>query len=575
MGCGRRPPTTLALLAAVVVLQAQTPGRQAAAQQYSGNYLVNHPGFSDGIPYCSGNAGDANCFRIDSPVPPDVCTMRDATTQACLATSPNYAYPSTVLGSRPESAHVVLHEDGWTTCNAQDPMCVPGGIHTQQDIDWSQVEGAEYMVVARKELEGSANIFVDAAHGDDRSGWGTRESPLRSLRAALKRWLVPGKCHPYCGDVAHARSGTVHMRQGIYAGADNREIELLIDAGAAVTVTVDSDTSDGVRGVSMSRDPSVDVRIEGGAFWIKATGAGTLSLLSMSVRNTSSDAIIVGASTTLVTDLHFPHGRYNQVLRTLDATGAVVYSPNWDISVDERFVGQDVKCDSSNGCTAIRPTHGFDARFHTPFDLGGATSACQGQRCAVPAPSPAPGLAQYSQWQRGLGAVVTSAGTGCINGGVLVAINEPGVSGSGFSALFTVHGHISSVSVTAAGTGYTNNGQASATCTGVTGCVGSGFAGTCQTTGGMVTGITVSNVGFDYSADALPEITCADGTEGRFTPTLASYGAVAGLTIKDPGSGYTTVDGVSLRIESGGHGCTNVSFQPYLVYSGDLFAGEP
>jgi hypothetical protein len=62
------------------------------------------------------------------------------------------------------------------------------------------------------------------------------------------------------------------------------------------------------------------------------------------VRNTSTDAIVLDGSTKLITDLHFVHGRYGQVRSALDATGAVVRSPNWDIGVDERFKGKDIDC---------------------------------------------------------------------------------------------------------------------------------------------------------------------------------------------------------------------------------------
>ena len=234
------------------------------------------------MPVCTGNYAHADCLRIDNPTPPDTCLLRDPVTNACLAISPNYAYPSTTLSQDPLRSHVTLGE--MKSCDATDPLCVPGGIHTQKQIDWSQVEGAEFMVVQRRELEGSMNIFVDASTGNDQSGGGTRESPFRSMRAALKRWLMPGKCSPYCGSSNLARSGTVLVRPGVYAGPDNREIQLLVSTDVSVTVRIDSDSlsTERVRGVSTSRDPSVDVRIEGGAYWLKASGGGTLSLLSMS-----------------------------------------------------------------------------------------------------------------------------------------------------------------------------------------------------------------------------------------------------------------------------------------------------
>ena len=106
----------------------------------------------------------------------------------------------------------------------------------------------------------------------------------------------------------------------------------------------------------------------------------------------------------------------------------------------------------------------------------------------MPAPTPAPGLAQNSQWQRGLGAIVTNAGTGCGNGGTLTAVTAPGISGSGFSATFSV-----------------------------------------------------------------------------------ANGAITGISVTDPGSGYVGVEGVSIRIEVGGDGCKDVVIQPYLQYASDTF----
>ena len=465
------------ILAALVAVLLPRAGPAAAQQDYFGN----HPGRSLGIPACAGNAADANCWRIDDPAPPDACLERDPVTHACLVTAPNYAYPSTVLPPEPASARVTL--GATRSCDASDPTCVPGGIHTQQDIDWSQVEGAEFMLTTRRELEGSMNIWVDAARGSDHSGYGTPESPLRSMRAGLKRWLMPGKCYPFCGSSSLSRSGTLHVRPGVYSGTDNREIELLINSGVSVTIKVDADTQGGERGVSASRDPSVQVRVEGGAYWLKASGTGTLSLLSMSLYNSSSDAILVDPSLALVTDLHYAHGRHGQVQRALDANGNVVTSANWDIRSDERFVGKDYTCDF-NGCTVIRRTHEFDARYHGPL----AAAASQCTTCTVPAPTPAPGLAQNSPWQYGIGAILTNAGTGCTNGGTLTAVSAAGVRGGGFSATFTV-----------------------------------------------------------------------------------SDGSVSGISVTDNGSGYVGVEGVSIRIEMGGDGCSGVAFLPYLVYDTNSF----
>ncbi len=93
-----------------------------------------------------------------------------------------------------------------------------------------------------------------------------------------------------------------------------------------------------------------------------------------------------------------------------------------------------------------------------------------------------------SQWPLGLGAIITSPGTGCTNGGLLTAVCKPGVKGSGFSASFAV-----------------------------------------------------------------------------------AYGAATSVSVIDAGSGYETdaTANVTIRIEVGGDGCTNVSFAPFLVYDPD------
>ena len=99
-------------------------------------------------------------------------------------------------------------------------------------------------------------------------------------------------------------------------------------------------------------------------------------------------------------------------------------------------------------------------------------------------------------------------------------------------------------------TNYTNRGAASANCSGIVGCTGSGFAGICLVNGsGVVTGINVTSTGTGYSASYLPHITCADG---------------AGQTF------IANVDGIAIRRQAGNF---RIEFQLALDSSIRAYAG--
>ena len=84
---------------------------------------------------------------------------------------------------------------------------------------------------------------------------------------------------------------------------------------------------------------------------------------------------------------------------------------------------------------------------------------------------------------------------------------------------------IQSITINTAGTSYTANGAATADCTGIANCVGSGFLGVCTVdAGGGVTSISVTTTGSGYLASALPAIKCSGGdTNLAAVPTLANF----------------------------------------------------
>ena len=135
------------------------------------------------------------------------------------------------------------------------------------------------------------------------------------------------------------------------------------------------------------------------------------------------------------------------------------------------------------------------------------------------------------------------SGTCTVATGVVTAIVTTN-SGSGYlstapPSIVCVSG-IASFTITSAGTGYTNNGALTVTCNPP--CVGTGLAGTCQSDAGnndRVTGITVTNPGSGYSVSDPPAFACADGTGGTFTPVFQGAGLTAVPTV---GSTYRISD---------------------------------
>ena len=132
-----------------------------------------------------------------------------------------------------------------------------------------------------------------------------------------------------------------------------------------------------------------------------------------------------------------------------------------------------------------------------------------------------------------------------------------GCTGSGFAGTCIADG-VSSISITAGGSGYTDGAAASASCTGIANCVGKGFAGTCAVTGGAVTGITITNPGSGFSAIALPSIICAGGSN---LVAAATLGAVTAIVVTSGGSGYLSSAPPEIKCEGG----TNLAATPTFL----------
>ncbi|MGB1594120.1 MAG: hypothetical protein ACPIOQ_15305, partial [Promethearchaeia archaeon] len=98
------------------------------------------------------------------------------------------------------------------------------------------------------------------------------------------------------------------------------------------------------------------------------------------------------------------------------------------------------------------------------------------------------------------------------------------------------------IAITAGGTGYSDGAAATADCTGIANCLGSGFAGTCAVTAGAVTGISITSAGSGYVSAALPAIICAGGTGLVASTTLSTVTAatVARGQLSSSAAAHTT-----------------------------------
>jgi len=329
-------------------------------------------------------------------------------------------------------------------CDGTDPLCVPDGVHLDTDIDWRTVEGAEFLIIPSTAAPPPAliDIHVNPSTGNDDVNDGTRDAPFRSLRRALARWLYPGKCHPFCAEVDFSKSARVYLVEGVYGGDRNMGMELLLPRATALTIQNDPYDNDGGTYGAYVRGTNTVLSTENrlGAFILRVSGDGALTMEGLSLRNSSSPALVFpqGSNISLTTDLTMVHGRFGEWVQVGGAR-----TPAWDTSNDLRSRDRTVNCLGSEGCQLS------DARVY-PLDdrylgeLSASSAPCES--CGVPAPAGYDG-------DSGLGVYVSDGGSGCSSDGTLIAVGRG--PGSGFQATFTVaSGSISGVAVTDPGSGY-------------------------------------------------------------------------------------------------------------------------
>ena len=300
------------------------------------------------LPSCSEALDSVACIRVDSPKPTSYCEVRDTDSKKCLKA---VYFPD-------ESAS--NDHDAWTFVQGEQPDIMessrpssesyyPSPVPASESYYPSPVpEVIEEMLVRIRSAGPNPYffIFIDADEGNDQSGTGSELRPFRSLRAGLSHWLAPGRCAPFCASIVAGASGTVIVRPGIYWGEQNRNIELLLFDGVNVTVRSPSAAS-----APFARNTGVEFRIDPPdaadgtadpppAFLVRADGLGQLSLLGLSVANSSSDAVIMTGDVGLVTDLFFRHGRMGTWAQVQQANGSVVRVPTWDVGADKRFRGK-------------------------------------------------------------------------------------------------------------------------------------------------------------------------------------------------------------------------------------------
>jgi hypothetical protein len=245
------------------------------------------------------------------------------------------------------------------------------------------------------------------------------------LRAHVRcRWLQPGRCYPYCSMVGLDKSAVIYLQPGMFSGSANRGIELLIPKGTNLTLSHDPYASEtGTYGLDMARDTSVvlsnDHRQD--AWNIKASGEGSLSLLGITLRNSSSPALLISPSINLNTDLQMAYGRFGEWVQ---AGG--IRTPAWDASNDRRSRGRTIDCSSSDlSCSIGAEVFGTDPLFQGEYSA--SASACTD--CGVASP------VGY-QGDNGLGVTVEEGGTGCLTPGTLISVGRG--PGSGFRADFSI-----------------------------------------------------------------------------------------------------------------------------------------
>ena len=171
---------------------------------------------------------------------------------------------------------------------------------------------------------------------------------------------------------------------------------------------------------------------------------------------------------------------------------------------------------------------------------------------ALPAIKCAGGIASVS---------VAAAGSGYSHNGAATAIcdpSDPACTGSGFSGTCSADG-IASISIAVAGSGYEDGAAATADCSNIAGCTGTDFSGTCQAGGIASISVYAGGTGYlagsqDSPAVATAECT-ADCTGSGFAGTCTvEAGVVLSIDVTSPGSGYTAAHLPSIKCPGGAGG---------------------
>jgi hypothetical protein len=156
---------------------------------------------------------------------------------------------------------------------------------------------------------------------------------------------------------------------------------------------------------------------------------------------------------------------------------------------------------------------------------------------------------------------VTAGGSGYTSDPT-VAFSGGGGSGAAATA---VRGTVTGITVTAGGSGYTSNPTVA-----ITGGGGSGATATATRTGNAVTGITITNGGTGYTSN--PTVTITGGAGSGATAT-AVRGTVTSVTVSNEGSGYTSVPTVAFTGGAGSGATATAVIQGDAGFKvGDVFS---
>lgn len=132
---------------------------------------------------------------------------------------------------------------------------------------------------------------------------------------------------------------------------------------------------------------------------------------------------------------------------------------------------------------------------------------------------------------------VTTQGAGYqITPTVSISPPDDTINGTQATATATLSFALSGISISNGGSGYT---APTLTISAPTGINGVQATGTLTVSGGIITGVTITNFGFGYLTTPTYTITDSTGTGAVLAISLNTQGALNNITITNPGSGYT------------------------------------